>query len=188
MVGILRTATDRPIFPGNDNGSLSEIHSEMKKITFLAAAAVIATATIIGLTIKGHREPGTIPEADDHPSTEQKLESYLKEKESPLAEHTKTLIEQKHWKLIVAISRIESQHCKIQKGFNCWGVGGDHAYRTYENYAEAIKDVNDLIEYWQSEGKWLTPEEMNCSYVVPCNQNWVDVTKAELANIEKAIE
>ena len=155
----------------------------MKK-TAVALAVVAMAATAI---IATHKAPG--PEAqpaEDPPSTEQKLEAYLKTKDSPLAEHTEKILEQKHWKLIVAISRIESQHCKIQKGFNCWGIGGDSAYRIYENYDEAIQDANDLIEHWQQKGKWLTPEEMNCSYVVPCNQNWVDVTKAELANIEEA--
>ncbi len=162
----------------------------MKKTSFLVVATATAIALLGGTAIyKANRESGTQPETDDPQSRiEQKLEAYLKTKDSPLAEHTETLLEQKHWKLIVAISRIESQHCKIQKGFNCWGVGGDSAYRIYENYGEAIKDINDLIEYWQSKGKWLTPEEMNCSYVVPCNQNWVNVTKAELANIEEVIK
>ena len=110
----------------------------------------------------------------------QLVRGYLEDRDSPLAPETNFLLEQKHWKLLIAISAIESQYCKRQLGNNCWGVGGDAAYRHYSSYRAAIVDANDLIEKWHKKGRWLTPEDMNCSYVQPCNPNWVRVVNKVL--------
>lgn len=110
-----------------------------------------------------------------------RLREFLDSKESPLAPDTEFLLELEHWKLLVAISAIESQYCKHQLGYNCWGIGGDSAYRYYSSFRAAAQDANDLIEHWQTEHKkWLTVEEMNCSYVVPCSENWVRVVNLNL--------
>lgn len=110
-----------------------------------------------------------------------RLREFLDNKESPLAPDTEFLLELEHWKLLVAISAIESQYCKHQLGYNCWGIGGDSAYRYYSSFRAAAQDANDLIEHWQTEHKkWLTVEEMNCSYVVPCSENWVRVVNLNL--------
>lgn len=118
---------------------------------------------------------------------EQRIRGFLESKESPLAPETKFLLTQKHWKLLVAISAIESQYCKRQLGNNCWGIGGDSAYRHYSSIKSSIQDANDLIEHWQEKGRWFTVEDMNCHYVVPCNDNWVNVVNRVLAELEVEI-
>lgn len=113
------------------------------------------------------------------------VQAYLESKDSPLAPHTKTLLEQEHWKLIVAISAIESSYCKRQLGNNCWGItDSSGAYKSYASFDEAIIDANGLITRWQARGRWLTVEDMNCHYVVPCNPNWVSVVNAVLNKLE----
>ena len=110
---------------------------------------------------------------------------FLKQKGSPLASHTDLLLEQEHWKLIIAISAIESTYCKHQRGNNCWGITDSNGeYKSYASLDDAIIDVNDLITRWQAKGKWLTVESMNCSYVVPCNPNWVTVVNSVVKKLE----
>ncbi len=111
------------------------------------------------------------------------IRGFLASKKSPLASETDFLLQQKHWKLLIAISAIESQYCKRQLGNNCFGLGGDYAYRQYSSYRASIIDANDLIESWQRKGKWLTVESMNCSWVVPCNPNWVKVVNQILNDL-----
>lgn len=103
------------------------------------------------------------------------VRGFLTSKDSPLAPETDFLMQQKHWKLLIAVSAIESQYCKRQLGWNCWGVGGDSEYRHYDSIQAATVDANNLIERWQLRGRWHTIEDMNCHYVVPCNENWVRV-------------
>ena len=120
------------------------------------------------------------------------VRGFLESKKSPLAPETDYLLTQKHWKLLIAISAIESQYCTKQLGLNCWGITKfEGGYRRYASIREGIKDANDLIERWQAKGKWLTPEEMNCVYVVPCNQNWVNVVNRvtkQLTSYERSTE
>lgn len=116
-------------------------------------------------------------------TNEEIVRTFLVEKGSPLADDTEFLMSQPHWRLLIAISAIESQYCKRQLGNNCWGIGGDSNYRHYPSFQAAIQDANDLITYWQSKGRWLTVEDMNCHYVVPCNENWVRVVKSVLASL-----
>ena len=113
------------------------------------------------------------------------IRGFLTSKESPLAPETDFLLQQKHWKLLIAVSAIESQYCKRKIAFNCFGIGWDSAYRHYSSIRAAIQDANDLIEHWQTEHKrWLTVEDMNGSYVVPANPNWVRVVNKVLAELE----
>lgn len=136
---------------------------------------ILIGVVVIGLVFSFLAKPKEEAEPDTHQMLSFEVKQFLESKKSPLAPHTELLLQQKHWKLLIAISAIESQYCKRKIGWNCWGIGGDSAYRKYPNIEAAIVDANALIESWQSKGKWLTPEEMNCSYVVPCNQNWVNV-------------
>lgn len=111
---------------------------------------------------------------------------YLKSKKSPLASHLDTLLEQEHWKLLIAISAIESSYCKRQIGNNCWGItDSSGAYKSYESFDEAIIDANGLITRWQARGRWLTIQDFNCHYVVPCNENWVNVVTQVHSELEK---
>jgi len=114
----------------------------------------------------------------------EKIKEYLEIKKSPLSEHAEKLACQKHWRILIAISKIESQFCKKKKGFNCWGIGGTGKYRTYSGYDEAITDANDFIERWQQRGRWLTIEDMNGHYVQPKNDNWERVVKATIKELE----
>lgn len=111
---------------------------------------------------------------------------YLESKHSPLAPYANTLVGLNHWRLIIAISSIESQYCKYQLGNNCWGIttaaGG---YAHYSDFGAGAIAEEALIERWQARGKWLTVESMNCSYVVPCNPNWVRTVNATLAQLSK---
>ena len=113
-----------------------------------------------------------------------KVQAYLESKQSPLASDAEFLVEHlEHWKLLIAISAIESQYCIRQLGHNCWGVGGDASYRHYSSFRVAALDANDLISSWQRRGRWLTVEDMNCHYVVPCNPNWVYTVNLVLSEL-----
>ena len=147
---------------------------------------VFATAILIALTLLLIPKSIVVSE-EDISLQKQKLnaliEEFLTSKDSPLAPNTEFLLQQKHWKLLIAISAIESQYCKRQLGNNCWGVGGDSDYRHYSSIRAAIIDANDLIEYWQEKGRWLTVEDMNGHYVFPSNPNWVHVVNKVLEEL-----
>ena len=119
------------------------------------------------------------------PRLNTEIRAYLQTKRSPLASHTDLLLEQEHWKLIIAISAIESSYCIHQLNNNCWGItDSDGSYKSYASFDDAIVDANGLITRWQARGRWLTVEDMNCHYVVPCNPNWVTVVKSVLSTLE----
>ena len=122
------------------------------------------------------------------PSIEVVVGEYLKSKGSPLADHTEILLQQPHWKLLIAISHIESSWCTRKISYNCWGIGGDAAYRRYSGYDEAIIDANNLIQRWQDRGRWLTVADMNGHYVQPHNPNWERVVNLTLNEIENLIK
>lgn len=129
--------------------------------------------------------PSTIHVDNEIPKQDNTIQirEFLQTKKSPLAQETEVLLQQKHWKLLIAISAIESQYCTRQLGNNCWGIGGDSAYRHYDSVRDAILDANALIERWQERGRWLTVDDMNCHYVQPCNPNWVQVVNKVLAEL-----
>lgn len=148
---------------------------------------MVVSATAIGLFFI----PRTIVVAPDPASPvviqqdTNKVVAYLQSKKSPLSkDEVSLLVQQKHWKLLVALMGIESQFCRRQLGYNCFGVGGDSAYRHYNNFSESIIDAEKLITRRQTQGKWLTIESMNGSYVVPANENWVRVVNKVLQEIE----
>lgn len=158
----------------------------MKKIY---AAGIVATMLI---AYAAFPKPVASPETEEPPSVsviekqktkQEVVEEYLRARNSPLADHAAVLLEQEHWELLIAISRIESQYCTRKIAFNCWGIGGDSAYKRYASYDEAIRDAEALITKWQDKGRWLSVEDMNCSYVVPCSANWEAVVKAELKSV-----
>jgi len=132
---------------------------------------------IVGLLLVLH------PIQGDSSVVKDNVKSYLESKGSPLSEYTDVLLQQEDWKLLIAISRIESAWCTRKIDFNCWGIGGDSSYRHYKDYPEAIKHAQEVINYWQERGRWNTVEDMNCHYVVPCNQNWVLVVNSTLKEL-----
>ncbi len=114
-----------------------------------------------------------------------KVMAYLQSKQSPLSkDEVSLLVQQKHWKLLIGIMGIESQFCRRQLGYNCFGIGGDSVYRHYNSFSESIVDADALITHWQKKGRWLTLEDMNCHYVQPCNENWLRVVNKVLADLE----
>lgn len=119
------------------------------------------------------------------PAINDEIKAFLESKDSPLALHVETLLKQKHWKLITAISAIESSYCKRQRGNNCWGItDSSGTYKSYASFDEAIIDANGLITRWQARGRWLTVADMNGHYVVPHNPNWETVVNAVLLKLE----
>ena len=160
----------------------------------IMAAVIIATLVIWPGKIETTQEetdPGPVMEEARIRTPEElrpeRIKEYLEKKESPLSDHCEKLAEQKHWRLLIAISAIESQFCKRKIAFNCWGLGGDSNYQKYAGYDEAIVAANDLIEKWQRRGRWLTVDDMMGSYVVPGSPNWkrtVEGTLGELEGIE----
>lgn len=157
------------------------------------AAVILAILLILAALFCFPRKITYTPETQatqtpqELPKLNSEIKQFLESKESPLSAHTDFLLEQEHWKLLIAISAIESRYCKSQLGFNCWGIGGDSNYRKYSSIRAAIVDANDLITAWQSKGRWLTVEDMNCSYVQPCNPNWVNVVNKNLKELDAII-
>jgi hypothetical protein len=126
----------------------------------------------------------TAEELETIPSLNDEIRAYLESKDSPLASHTDLLLEQEHWKLIIAISAIESSYCKRQLGNNCWGItNSSGGYSKYDSLDEAIVDANDLITRWQARGRWHSVEDMDGHYVVPANPNWVAVVTSVLSKL-----
>lgn len=147
----------------------------------------MAFAVGIGLLFIPTTKAPTVEErsVEAHQVKLEKVVAYLQTKDSPLShEEVSLLVKQEHANLLIAIMGIESQFCKRQLHYNCFGVGGDSAYRHYNNFSESIVDADALITHWQDKGKWLTVETMDCSYVVPCNPNWVRVVNKILDDIK----
>ena len=114
------------------------------KIRLVLAVAIITIMLFV--PIKLHPQiTQTSVEQPQQESLNVLIQGFLTSKESPLASNTDFLLQQKHWKLLIAISAIESQYCKKKLGNNCWGIGGDSAYRHYSSIRAAIVDANDLI-------------------------------------------
>lgn len=108
------------------------------------------------------------------------LEGYLNAKNSPLADDVAYLLTKDHWQLLVGVSAIESQFCKRMVNNNCWGINTTHGYAKFATLRDAMDATDALITKWQNKGRWLTVEDMNCSYVVPCSGNWVRVVEKTL--------
>lgn len=162
----------------------------MKKLIFLAiliAGIVISAAWLWPFPTASESAPIVYTPPLPDPRIKE-LTDYLTGKKSPLAKDAEYLITLPHWELVVAVSNAESSFCRHQLNFNCWGIEGrDGHYLRYQSFAEAAKDTNDLIEKWQKKGRWLTPADMNGSYVVPASANWlrtVNLTLKDLQNLE----
>lgn len=159
----------------------------MKKIIIGLAIAMAASWPKIGRDQEMKWEPAPqiqkIEEEAEDPLPG-KIKQYLEEKKSPLAEYAEALAGQKHWRLIVAISHIESGWCKKSAAHNCWGIKGKSGYRRYAGFEEAITDANQVIEKQQGRGRWLTVDDMNGSYNQPGSANWAKVVKGTIRELE----
>jgi hypothetical protein len=118
------------------------------------------------------------------PTLESELKVYLEGKHSPLKDYVPEIIAQPNWKKIIAISSIESQFCKRQRGFNCWGIKGKSGYRIYGGYADALVDANRVMQKYSGKSY----KQMLGIYVVPGSPSWLNATTktdAELTAIEQ---
>lgn len=111
------------------------------------------------------------------------LSAYLSSKQSPLAAKAHYLLNQRDWKLIIAISQAESQMCKRQLGNNCWGIGGGN-HRKYPNLELAITDAQIVIGKYVDSGA-DTAKEILPRYVGWNNQNWVLAVNSVLYQLEQ---
>ena len=115
-------------------------------------------------------------------------ESYLEN--TPMQGLGKTIVETANeykvdWRIIIGLAKIESSfgsHFYNSYDVNChnyWGIkppGGRRADGSYLRCYYTDKDgVNSISALLARRYKNQTPEEMNCTYVVPCNQNWVNI-------------
>lgn len=148
------------------------------------AAAAVAAATLLSLSAA----PSSLHRGEAVPDPRVgALKSYLESKSSPLSGYVPELLAQPEWRMLVAVSAIESQFCRRKIGFNCWGIGGGYGYRIYGSYPEAIEDAGELLSRRRAQGRWTDVESMDCSYVYPCNRNWVAVVSSTLAEVESLI-
>lgn len=166
------------------------------KINNLTITGICLVIVIVGLLVsfKHSNEPLNIPTEINTktlepsmaptPAPEAALFSYLKAKNSPLVAEAGYLHTKPHWRLLVAISHIESQFCTRQLNNNCWGINTKTGYAKFATLRDAIDATDNLITKWQNKGRWLTVEDMNCSYVVPCSPNWVKVVNSTLTELE----
>jgi len=115
----------------------------------------------------------------------ERLHTYLKNKNTPFAEVSDIIAEQKHWKLILAISFAESTFGRNCVDNNCSNIGvkpGHDYWRKYASLGDWVKDFNKLLERRYSD--W-TLEEMNGVYVQPKNPNWLVATRQILEELQE---
>ena len=115
----------------------------------------------------------------------EKLHIYLEKKKTPFAEVSDIIAEQKHWKLILAISFAESTFGRNCVDNNCSNIGvkpGHDYWRKYASLGDWVKDFNKLLERRYSD--W-TLEEMNGVYVQPKNPNWLAATRQILEELHE---
>lgn len=116
----------------------------------------------------------------------EKIQKYLQSKDSPLAEAARTIAEQPHWRLILAITFAESSWGKNCVNNNCSNIGvkpGHELWHTYKTYDDWVADFNQLLERRYKD--W-TLDQMCGVYVKPCNQNWLLATTQALDELKQA--
>jgi hypothetical protein len=170
----------------------------------VAAATSVATSSTATLAVTS--TPSTLPLSDviitdpnaiylpqekidaPDPLTERKafLTTYLESKHSPLAAHVDALSEQTQWKLIIAISNSESSYCKRNELNNCWGIGGAWNLKAYNNYDQAIADVNRLLEKKYIAAGLTSPDKIESKWVGYSDQNWQTAANQVMDDLKNA--
>jgi len=111
---------------------------------------------------------------------EEILRQYLTDNNSPLAPYVKKIIEESDkndldFRLIVAISRQESNLCKIipPETYNCWGWG-IHSKGTlgFTSYEEGIEIVSKGIKENYIDKGFRTIEDIMSKYTPLSNGSW----------------
>ncbi len=147
------------------------------------------TSPILAAFVKDNRQEVDLV-ATELAVRKSKLKAYLISKHSPFADDETTLdafVASKNMRMMVAISFVEStygQHCYY---YNCSGIGGTPpTLRKYNNYAEWVKDFDQLLE---KRYKNVPPEKFIGFYVQPGSPNWIYGVKQVLREFnEQGIE
>lgn len=115
-----------------------------------------------------------------------KLEAYLEKHNSPLAEYSAQIIQEKHWKKALAISWVESNFGRRCANNNCSGIGvapGHPAWRKYPTKLDWFKDMNALLDKPIYSEKYTTFRAMKGIYVYPGSENWVRGAEQKFAEL-----
>lgn len=131
-----------------------------------------------------------------HQKLTEKVQSYLTNRNSPLAEYTETLVTLRNWKKIVALANAESTLCRHypESKSNCWGVGGSNLWDMGENLGQGVISMNHFLNKYpmRSPLKYsqMSFDQMNGLYKQPATQHWVvnnETIYEDLAAIEQSI-
>ncbi len=173
--------------------------STMRVLTEPAAFGLVADVpneVLFNLTIEqleGYLEEALktdeVREAESLALRKQKLKEYLEYRKSPFVGIIDTIVELRHWKLVLAISNSESSLGKRCHSNNCSGIGvepGHLLWREYQSTADWAKDLDKLLE---KRYKDWTLEEMNGVYNQPGSSNWLAAARQVLEELqERGIE
>ncbi|MGE5392350.1 MAG: hypothetical protein ACM3NH_01270 [Candidatus Saccharibacteria bacterium] len=125
-----------------------------------------------------------------------RVRDYLLYQNSPLAYHANTLIQQKNWKKIIALSNAESSLCRRypEGKANCWGVGGSELWTMGGDLDQAVIKMNSFLNNQPSRSPkkyaQMSFEEMNGLYKQPPADHWVYNNKIiydELTELEQGL-
>jgi len=101
-----------------------------------------------------------------------RLGNFLTKYSSPLTPYAKNIVEladkyKLDWRLVVAISGVESTFCKASpyNSYNCWGwKNGKH---TFSSYADALQQVSKTLRVHYYDRGLDTPETIGPIYAPP---------------------
>lgn len=124
-----------------------------------------------------------------------KLRGYLDYYNAPVAEYAKDFIKEADtynldWKLVAAISGLESTYCKFipSYSYNCWGWGiptGASDGIHFKNFSDGIHVVSQgLRQHYQDQGA-ITIEQIGRIYAA--SPTWAQRVRMIMGNIEDFI-
>jgi len=103
------------------------------------------------------------------------LSKYLRDQGSPLTQYSELIVRQADiykldWRLVPAISGIESRFCRITPvdTNNCWGWRGGPggSWQKFEDYGVGVKVITERLAL--GYGVELSPYEIEPAYCPPC--------------------
>jgi hypothetical protein len=116
------------------------------------------------------------------------LHDYLEQHNSPLADYTTQLLSHDNWKMVIAISFVESNMCQHNLHYNCSGIGGPGHFYAFKDFGGWIDCMSTLLT--NRYGGWSL-DKMNGVYVQPRSVNWGLGSKrilAQLTDLEQQSE
>lgn len=108
------------------------------------------------------------------------LQTYLEQRNSPLAKFSNQIVLLPQWQRALAITFVESNFCRFAANNNCgsYGVGPGHVlWRKYTTPFDGFKDLTALLEKPIYKERYTTCEDMKGRYVVPGSPRWVNGCK-----------